>query len=93
MHPLPNNLNQVKKMDEFLKDLLKVKNKDNSLAIDEVLGKISKRALSVMSPLSKVWSKLHNAKRSGAPPLSPEEILSLLEQAICLLGQTSNSIL
>ena len=79
-------------MDEFLKDLLKEKNKNNSLAIDEILGKISERA-PVMSPLSKVWSKLENAKRSGAPPSSPEKILSLPEQTICLLGQRSNSIL
>ena len=79
-------------MDEFLRDLLKEKNKNNSLAIDEVLGKIQKRTLSVMDPLSKVWLKLENAKKSDAPPLSLDEIRSLLEQTIYLLGQTSNSI-
>ena len=79
-------------MDEFLKDLLKEKNKNNSLAIDEILGKIQKRALSVMGPLSKVWLKLENAKKSDAPPLSLDKTLSLLEQTIYLLGQTSNSI-
>ena len=92
VHPMTNNLNQVKKMDEFLRDLLKEKNKNNSLAINEILGKIQKRTLSVMGPLSKVWLKLENAKKSDAPPLSLDEILSLLEQTICLLGQTSNSI-
>ena len=51
-------------MDEFLKDLLKEKNKNNSLAIDEILDKIQKRTLSVMGPLSKVWLKLENAKQS-----------------------------
>ena len=50
VHPVPNNLNQVKKMDEFLKDLLKEKNKNSSLAINEILGKIQKRTLSVMGP-------------------------------------------
>ena len=78
-------------MDELLRDLLKEKNK-NSLAVDEILGKIQERTLSVMDPLSKVWLKLENAKKSDAPPLSLDEILSLLEQTICLLGQTSNSI-
>ena len=92
VYPAPNNLNQVKKMDEFLRDLLKEKNKNNSLAVDEILGKTQKRTLSVMGPLSKVWLKLENAKKSDAPPLSLDEILSLLEQTICLLGQTSNSI-
>ena len=37
VHPVPNNLNQVKKMDEFLKDPLKEKNKNNFLTIDEIL--------------------------------------------------------
>ena len=46
----------------------------------------------MMGPLSKVWLKLENAKKSDAPPLSLDEILSLLEQSICLLGQASNSI-
>ena len=54
VHPVTNNLNQVRKMDKFLRDLLKEKNKNNSLAVDEILGKIQKRTLSVMGPLSKV---------------------------------------
>ena len=45
-----------------------------------------------MGPLSKVWLKLVNPKKSDAIPLSLDEILSLLEQTICLLGQTSNLI-
>ena len=85
-------MNQVKKMDKFLKDLLKEKNKNNSLAINEILRKIQERTLFVIDPSSKVWLKLENAKKSDAPPLSLDEILSLLEQTICLLGQTSNSI-
>ena len=89
---VPNNLNQVKKMDGFLKELLKEKNINNSLAIDEILEKKLKRTLSVMGPLSKVWLKLENVKKSDAPPLSLDEILSLPEQTICLLGQAINSI-
>ena len=89
---VPNNLNQVKKMVWFLKELLKEKNMNNSLVIDEIQGKILKRTLSVMGPLSKVWLKLENAKKSDAPPLSLDEVLSLLEQTICLLGETINSI-
>ena len=74
VHPVPNNLNQVKKMDEFLKDLSTERYENNSLAIDEILGKIQIRALSVMGPLSKVWSKWENAKKSDAPPLSLDDI-------------------
>ena len=38
-----------------------------------------------MDPLSKVWLKLENAKKSDAPPLSLEEFLSLLEQTLFYL--------
>ena len=34
VNPVPNNLNQVKKMEEFFKDILKEKIKYNFLAID-----------------------------------------------------------
>ena len=53
VHPVPNNLNRVKKMDEFLRELLKEKNKNNFLAVDEILGKIQKRILSVWVPYPK----------------------------------------
>ena len=46
-----------------------------------------------MSLLSKVWLKLVNAKKSDDPSLSLDEILSLVEQTISLLGQTGYSIL
>ena len=88
VHPVPNNLKQVKKIDEFLRNLLKGENKNNSLAIDEILGKIQKKMLSVMAPLSKVWLQLENAKKSDTSPLSLDEIPSLLDQTICLIGQT-----
>ena len=48
VHLVPNNLNQVKKMDGFLKDALKEKNENDSLAIDKIPGKIQKRAFSLM---------------------------------------------
>ena len=57
-------------MDEFLKDLLNEKIKNNFLAIHEILRKIQKRTLSVMGPLSKEWLSLENPKKSDSPPLS-----------------------
>ena len=54
-------------MDEFLKNLLKEKNKINSLDIDGILGKIHKRTLFMMVSLSKVQLKLENANKPDAP--------------------------
>ena len=42
VHLVSSNLNQVKKMGGFLKDLLQEKNKKNFLAIDEILEKYRK---------------------------------------------------
>ena len=63
-------------MDELLRDLMKEKNKNNSLAIVEILGKIQKRTFFMMGPLSKVLLKLENAKKPEALPLSLDWILS-----------------
>ena len=49
-------------------------------------------ALFVLGSLSKVWLKLENTKRSDAPALFLDEILSFVKQTTCLLGQTNNSI-
>ena len=48
VRPVPNTFNQVKKMDKFLKDLMKEKNKNNSLAIHEVLGNKQKSLIQSM---------------------------------------------
>ena len=66
-------------MDEFLKDLLKEKSKNNSLAIEEILRKIQKRTLPVMVPLFKVRLKLENAKKTDLPPSSLDKVLSFFE--------------
>ena len=49
-------------MDKFLNNLLEEKNKSNTLAVDEILGKIQKRAISVISLLSKVWLKVRECQ-------------------------------
>ena len=46
----------------------------------------------MVGPLFKVWLKLKTAKNSDAPHLSLDEILTLVEQIIYLLDETSNSI-
>ena len=89
VHPVPNNLNQVKKMYEFLKDLLREK---QLLSYWWDFAKNTEKDSLRGGSLSKVWLKLENTKNSDSPPLSLDEIVSLVEQTICLRGQTTNSI-
>ena len=57
-NPVPENSNPVKTLDDFVKDILKDKKKQKDLDFDNVLEKIQDRNLSVMSPLSKIWTAL-----------------------------------
>ena len=81
-------------MDEFLKSLLKEGNKNNSLAVNEILGKnTEKSSLHDVSLIQSMVKVVKDVKKSEAPPLSLDEILILVEQTICSLGQTSNLVL
>ena len=53
-NPVPENINPVKTLDDFVKDILKDKKKQKDLDFDNVLEKIQGRNQSVMGPLSKI---------------------------------------
>ena len=53
-NPVPDNLDNVKKLDYFLRDILKEKRKTNKQNIENVLGKLQRKTVDVMGPLSKL---------------------------------------
>ena len=55
-NPVPKNINPVKTLDDFVKDILKDKKKQKDLDFDNVLEKNQGRNQSVMGPLSKIWT-------------------------------------
>ena len=82
-------------MDKFLKDLLKEKNKNNSLSIDEVLGKNTEKDSLCDGSLSfnpLVGLKVGECQEVWNFSCIFTEILSLVEQTISWLGQTNSSI-
>ena len=60
--PVPDNLDNVKKLDDFLRDILEEKRKINEKNIESVLEKLQRKTVDVMGPLSKLWNILEGAK-------------------------------
>ena len=59
---VPNNLDNVKKLDDFLRDILKEKRKTNKQNIENVLEKLQRKTVDLMGPLLKLWNILEGAK-------------------------------
>lgn len=74
-------------MYEFLKDLLREK---QLLSYWWDFAKNTEKDSFRDGSLSKVWLKLQNTKNSDSFPLSLDEIVSLVEQTICLRGWSNN---
>ena len=52
--PRPENIDPVKKLDDFLSELLKQKKKTVDITIDGTSEKIQDKAIDIMGPLSKL---------------------------------------
>ena len=52
--PRPKNIDPVKKLDDFLLELLKQKKKTVDITIDDTSEKIQDKAIDIMGPLSKL---------------------------------------
>ena len=93
-NPAPENINPVKTLDDFVKDILKDKKKQKDIDFDNVLEKIQGRNRSVMGPLSKIWTAVDSTRLSleDSVEVDLKEIQDFVEQTALLLGQASNSI-
>ena len=61
-NPDPDNLDNVKRLNDSLRDILKEKRKTNEQNIENVLDKLQQKTVDVMGPLSKLWNILEGAK-------------------------------
>ena len=84
----------VKKLYNFLKDLLKVERKTNEQNLENVFEKSQNKMRDVMGPLRKLWKILEDVKQEedNAVQISVTEMLFYVEQIVLLLGQSSNTI-
>ena len=86
--PVPENMDTVKKLDDFLKDLLKEKKKTNEQNLENIFEKLQNKTRDVVGPLAKLWKILEDAKQAEdeAVQISVNELLFYVEQIVLLLG-------
>ena len=94
--PRPENLDPVKKLDDYLQELLKQKKKPQDIAIDNTLEKVKDKVLDIMGPLSKLWVMVEQVSSGSASGSSStvemDTVLELLEKTVLLIGQCNNTI-
>ena len=94
-NPVPDNLDNVKKLDDFFRDILKEKRTTNKQNTENVLEKLQRKTVDVMGPLSKLWNIPEGAKvaEKDAVQISINDLLHYVEQTVLLLGQSSSAII
>ena len=92
-NPVPTNINTVKKLDSYLRDLLKEKSKQTTLSTNQVFEKVQTKDLAAMGPSSKLWACLENSTNPEVETTETvEDLLKYVEQTILLIGQTNVSL-
>ena len=85
---MAENMNTVKKLDDFLKDLLKENKKTNEQNLENIFEKLQNKTRDVMGPQAKLLKILEDAKQAQdeAVHISVNELLFYVEQIVLLLG-------
>ena len=92
--PVPENMDTVKKLDDFLKDLLREKKKTHEQNLENIFEKLQNKMRDVMGLLAKLWKILEDAKQAEdeAVQFSVNELLFYVDQIALLLAQSSSAI-
>ena len=59
--PVPTNITEPRKLDEYYKDLLEENRAKRELTLDGALEKIQSKTLNIMRPLSKLWFRFEES--------------------------------
>ena len=89
--PRPENLDLVKKLDDYLLEILKQKKRPQDIAIDYTLEKVQNKVLDIMGPLPKLWVMVEQVNSVGGSS-STIKMDTALEKAVLLIGQCSSTI-
>ena len=94
-NPVPENIDPTKKLDDFVRSILKEKRKTGTEVInqDNVLEKVQTKIREIMGPLSRVWKIVEEARESSdrKVTISLDELQSFVEQTVIMVGQSSNT--
>lgn len=96
LNPVPDNIDPTKKLDDFVRSILKEKRKTGTEVInqDNVLEKVQTKIRGIMGPLSRVWKIVEEARESSdrKVTISLDELQSFVEQTVIMVGQSSNTV-
>lgn len=96
-NPVHINIDPVKKMDDFVKSILKDnqrgKGTSELISHDNVLEKVQNKIRDVMGPLS-MWCMIENAVLSKTEDvtISLDTMKEFMEQTVLLVGQFSDTV-
>ena len=94
--PRLENLDPVKKLDDYLQELLIQKKRPQDIAIDNTLEKVQDKVLNIIEPLSKLWVMVEQVNSGGGSSSTQEMdtilVLELLEKTVLLIGQCNKTI-
>ena len=91
--PVPENIEDPKAINDYLKDMLLEAKKPRELEQDQGLEKIRQKVLNIIRPLSKLWVGVDKVKCSGKSGRNSLEALSTaIEQTVVLVCQASQSV-
>ena len=91
-NPVPSNLQQVKPLDDFIRSLLPSQTVTTS---DHEIERFQEKILEVMGPSSRLWKGLEDIRKAPsdeAVEVPVDKFVTLVEQVILLLGQSSLSV-
>ena len=93
--PVPSNMKDSQKLNENIKDLLLKNKKKNTLNQEKALKSIQDQVVTILTPLSKLWSTIE-LERNAIPEdefnEGHREVANLFEQTVPLTAQTYNSL-
>ena len=92
--PRPENLDPVKKLDNYLQVLLKQEKMPQDIVIDNTLEKVQDKVLDIMGPLSKLWVMIEqvNSGSGSSSTVKIDTVVELLEKTVLLIGTCNNTI-
>ena len=90
---VPSNMQEVKKLDKFILQLVKEKRQKALLAQDMLYEKIQKKNVDVMGPLRKLLQFLEQAKREGEnSTVVLENLPRFSPKSVLLVGQANTAV-
>ena len=90
-YPVHSNIEEVDRLDDFIRDILQCKKRSNELLVEKVHSKNR----DIYGSLNKIWSYLEdiNGWKDDTINVDINTLLICTQQTVSLLGQTIKSIL